>query len=189
MVLQTRTTFKCWGRYSPTSSQGRALVKQASVTAYLTRFAVEFFSRWFAQRKKTRKLLPMSYVRGQLFNMSSTKNSFLVHKYRLSQETHLVEVLAPTFLFLRGSHMLKQYHKRTSLCSKSSTIKGLLYAPNPEKWKIGMLSDQPQILCISSTAFLCCRGHSCSKIWRPSRLTLRCMPYGRGTLRILLRRI
>jgi hypothetical protein len=31
--------------------------------------------------------------------------------------------------------------------------------------------------------------NSCSKIWCPSGLTLRCMPYGRGTLRILLRRI
>jgi hypothetical protein len=28
-----------------------------------------------------------------------------------------------------------------------------------------------------------------SKIWRPSGLTLRCMPYGRGTLRIPLQRI
>ncbi len=30
---------------------------------------------------------------------------------------------------------------------------------------------------------------SCSKIWHPSGLTLRCMPYGRGTLRIPLQRI
>ncbi len=46
---------------------------------------------------------------------------------------------------------------------KSCTIKGLLYAhENP---------------------------NSCSKIWRPLGLTLRCMPYGRGTLRIPLQRI
>jgi hypothetical protein len=31
--------------------------------------------------------------------------------------------------------------------------------------------------------------NSRSKMWRPSGLTLRCMPYGRGTLRIPLRRI
>ncbi len=31
--------------------------------------------------------------------------------------------------------------------------------------------------------------NSCSKIWRPLGLTLRCMPYGRGMLRILLQRI
>jgi hypothetical protein len=43
-VLQTRTTFERQSRYSPTSSQGRVLVKQASVAAYLTRFAMDFFS-------------------------------------------------------------------------------------------------------------------------------------------------
>jgi hypothetical protein len=32
-------------------------------------------------------------------------------------------------------------------------------------------------------------GNSCSKIWHPSGLTLRCMPYGRGTLRNPLWRI
>jgi hypothetical protein len=40
----------------------------------------QFFSLQFAQPKKAKKLLPTSYVRGQLFNVSSTKNSFLVHK-------------------------------------------------------------------------------------------------------------
>ncbi len=51
------------------------------------------------------------------------------------------------------------------------------------------LSDRPQLSRISSTAFLCFWGRSRSKIWRPSWLTLRCMPYGSGTLRIPLRRI
>jgi hypothetical protein len=38
---------------------------------------------------------------------------------------------------------------------KSSTIKGLLYAPeNPEECKKGMLSDQPRLSRISSTALL-----------------------------------
>ncbi len=40
---------------------------------------------------------------------------FLVHKWRVSQETHLVQVLGPTSLFLRGSHKQKQYQERTSL--------------------------------------------------------------------------
>ncbi len=56
----------------------------------LTRIAVKFFPRQFAQRRKTRKLLPMRYVQGHLFNMSSTKNSFLVHEQGLSQETRLI---------------------------------------------------------------------------------------------------
>jgi hypothetical protein len=75
-----------------------------------------------------------------------------------------------------------------SLCSKSSTMKGLLYAPDPEKRKKGMLSDQPQLLCVTSMALLCHWGRSHSKMWHPLGLTLRPMPYGRGTLRILLQR-
>ncbi len=42
----------------------------------------------------------------------------------------LFEVLAPVSLFLQGSHMQMQYHKRTNLHNKSSTVKGLLYAPD-----------------------------------------------------------
>ncbi len=100
------------------------------------------------------------------FQVSSTKNSLLggftssgVHKRPV-----LCEVLAPAFLFPQGSHVQRQYRKRTTLCSKSSTIKGLLYAPDPDNRKKGTLSDQPQLLCISSTALLCCWGRSHSKI-------------------------
>ncbi len=39
-----------------------------------------------------------------------------------------MDVLAPTRLALQGSHVQRQYRKQTTLCSKSSTIKGLLYA-------------------------------------------------------------
>jgi hypothetical protein len=92
--------------------------------------------------------------------------------------------------FLQGSHIQRQYHKRTSLHSKSSTIKGLLYAHDPEKCKKGTLSDQPPNYCMSHPRHFCAVGEkSHSKIWRPLGLTLRRMPYGRGTLRILLQRI
>jgi hypothetical protein len=50
--------------------------------------------------------------------------------------------------------MQKQYHKKTTLRSKSSTIKGLLYVHNPEKCEKGTLSDQPRLSCITSTALL-----------------------------------
>ncbi len=99
------------------------------------------------------------------------------------------EVLAPASLFLQGSHMGRNYQKRTTLRSKSSTSKGLLYAPDHDNCKKGMMSDQPRLSRISSMALLCCWGHSCSKIWRPSWVTLRCMLYGRGTLRIPLQSI
>jgi hypothetical protein len=129
----------------------------------LNKIRRRFFFLRFVQRKKTRKLLPASYVQEQFFNVSSTKNSFLVHT-QLSQETCLIKVLAPTPLFLQGSHMQKQYQKRTTLCSESSTIKGLLYAPDPEKCKKGTLSDQPRLSRVTSTALLCRWGRSRSKI-------------------------
>ncbi len=85
--------------------------------------------------------------------------------------------------------MQKQYQKWTTLRSESSTLKGLLYAPEPNTREKGTLSDQPRLSHVSSMALLCCWGHSCSKIWRLSWLTLRRMPYGRGTLKILLQSI
>jgi hypothetical protein len=60
--------------------------------------------------------------------------------------------------------MQKQYHKKTTLHSKSSTIKGLLYAPDPEKGKTGTLSDQPRLSRVTSTVLLYCWGRSPSKI-------------------------
>jgi hypothetical protein len=114
---------------------------------------------------------------------------FLVHKQWFSQETRLIWSIGSYVLLLWGSHMQKQYHKRTILRSESSTIKGLLYAPDPEKCEKGTLSDQPQLSRVTSTVLLCCWGRSRSKIWCPSGLTLRCMPHGRGTLSIPLQRI
>jgi hypothetical protein len=59
--------------------------------------------------------------------------------------------------------MQKQYHKRTTLCSKSSTIKELLYAHDPEKCKKGTLSDWSRQSRITSTALLCCWGQKLLK--------------------------
>ncbi len=181
-------TFKRRSRYSPTSSQGRVLIKQASVLAYLTRFAVKFFSYDSLNARKQKKI-PTSYVQGQLFNISSTENFFwFTSSGFLKRPVSLKYWLLRPYC-LQGSHMQEQYHKRITLPSESSTIKGLLYAPDPEKCKKGMLSDQPRLSRVTSTALLCCWGRSCSKIWRPAGLTLRCMPYGRGTLWIPLQRI
>jgi hypothetical protein len=54
--------------------------------------------------------------------------------------------------------MQKQYHKRTTLRSKSSTIKRLLYAHDPENCKKGTLSDQPRLSHVTSMALLCHQG-------------------------------
>ncbi len=175
--------------YSPTSSQARVLVIQASVKAYLTRFAVDFFSYNLLNMRKRRNDYQratyednFSRVLNQEFFFWFTSSGFCKHSIWF-------EVLAPASLFLWGSHMQRQYCKRTTLRSKSSTIKGLLYAPDPDNHKKGTLSDQPQLSRVTSTMLLCCWGRSRSKIWHPLWLTLRRMPYGRGTLRILLQRI
>ncbi len=139
---------------------------------------------------ESKEFIQTSYVRGQLFTCPQPRIPFFwftsssVHKQPV-----LFEVLAPASLFLWGSHVQRQYRKWTTLRSKRSTIIGLLYACDPHNRKKGTLSDQPQLSRISFTALLCCWGHSRSKIWRPSWLTLRRMPYGRGTLKIPLQRI
>jgi hypothetical protein len=63
--------------------------------------------------------------------------------------------MAPTSLF---------YEEATC---KSSTIKGLLYAPHPEEREKGLLSDQPQLLRITSTVLLCCWGQQSLKDMTP----------------------
>ncbi len=155
----------------------------------LTRFAVEIFFLGFAQLKKAKDSYWRATYKGS-FHMSSTKNFFF---WFMSSGVHkrpvLLEVLASASLHLQGSHVWRQYRKWTTLRSKSSTIKGLLYASEPHNRKKGTLSDQPQLSRVSSTALLCCWGRSCSKIWHPLWLTLRRMPYGRSTLKIPLRRI
>jgi hypothetical protein len=100
-------------------------------------------------------------------NFSRVLNQELIFWFtssRFCKQPILFEVLAPTSLFLWGSPMQRQYRKRTTLCSKSSTIKGLLHAPDPDNRKKGTLSDQPQLSCVTSTALLCCCGRSRSKI-------------------------
>jgi hypothetical protein len=132
----------------------------------------------------------MSYVQGQHLTCPQLRIPFFwFTSSGFCKRPVLFEVLAPASLFLWRSHMQREYQKRTTLCSESSTSKGLLYAPDPDNCKKGMLSDQPQLSRVSSTVLLCCWGRSCSKIWHPLWLTLRHMPYGRGSLRIPLRSI
>ncbi len=188
--VHTRMPFKRRKCYSPTSRQARVLVVQASATAYLQDLPSRFFFLWFAQCKKGKNSYRRATYKGNFSRVLNQEFLFFlftssgVHKQPISFES-----LAPASLFLQGSHVQRQYWKWTTLRSESSTIKGLLYAPDPHNCKKGTLSDQPWLLRISSMALLCCWGRSCSKIWHPLWLTLRCMPYGRGTLRVPLHRI
>ncbi len=155
----------------------------------LTRFAINVFFPMIRSTRESKEFILTSYVRGQLFKCPQPRIPFFwftsssVHKQPVS-----FDVWAPAWLFLGGSHVQRQYRKWTTLHSKSSTIKGLLYAPDPHNCKKGTLSDQPRLLHVSSTAILCCWRRSRSKIWCPLWLTLRRMPYGRGTLKIPLQR-
>jgi hypothetical protein len=114
------------------------------------------FFLWFAQCKKTKKWLPTSYVQDNFSRVLSQEFFFWFTSSGFCKQLISFEVLAPMSLFLQGSHMQRENRKRTTLRSKSSTIKGLLYAPDPDKRKKGMLSNQPRLSRITSTALLCC---------------------------------
>jgi hypothetical protein len=150
--------------YSPTSSQARVLVVQASVAAYLKRFAVKLFSYNLVNARKRRNDYRRATYKDNFLRVLNQEFFFWFTSSGFCKQPILFEVLAPVSLFLRGSHMQRQYCKRTTLRSKSSTIKGLLYAPDPDNRKKGMLSDQPRLLRVTSMAFLCCWGCSRSKI-------------------------
>jgi hypothetical protein len=132
--------------------------------AYLTRFTVNFFPTILSMREMEEMTTDELRTR-TTFHVSSTKNSFFGSRVAgfASDPSCLKYWLLRPF-FLRGSHMQREYHKRTTLSSKSSTIKGLLYTPDPDKHKKGTLSNQPRLLRVTSTAHLCCWGCSRSMI-------------------------
>ncbi len=149
---------------SPTSSQARVLVVQASVAAYLIRFAVKLFSYDSLNARKRRNDYQRATYKDNFSRVLNQEFFFWFTSSGFCKQPVSFEVLAPTCLFLQGSHMQREYHKRTTLLSISSTIKKLLYTPDPDNRKKGTLSDQPQLLRITSMALLCCWRRSCSKI-------------------------
>ncbi len=135
----------------------------------------QFFSCDLLNARKWRNYYWGATYKDNFITRPQPRILFLVHEWWFSQETLLIWVLAPMPLFLQGNHMQKQYLKRTTLIRKSSTIvKWLLYTPDHDKRKKGPLSDQPRLFHVTPTVLLCCWGRSCSKIWHPSWLTLRC---------------
>ncbi len=80
------------------------------------------------KRKKTKEGEKVAPAKAR-FNVPSTRNFFFwftsiwVWKWPVS-----FEVLAPTRLSLQGSNVQRKFQKQTTLRSKSSTLKGLLYA-------------------------------------------------------------
>ncbi len=156
LQVSTRTPFKCRKRYSPTSRKARVLVVQASVAAYLQDSPSSFFSNDLLNSRKQRIHTDELRTRATFTCPQPRIPCFWFMSSGVHKQPILFEVLAPTSLVLRGSHVQRQYQKCTTSRSKSRTIKGLLYAPDPHNCKNGMLSDQPRLLCVSSTALLCC---------------------------------
>ncbi len=114
--LQIRTTFKHRSRYSPTSSQARVSVIQASVVAYLQDLPSRFFSYiWRNVRKQE------NYHRQAMY-----KDNFST----CPQPRILFLFTSSNFLkrpFSLKYWLLHPFFYEEATC-KSSTIKGLLYA-------------------------------------------------------------
>ncbi len=80
------------------------------------------------EKKKTKEDEKVAPAKAR-FRVSSTKNYFFGSQVFGFWETRLVGISAPTRLSLQGSHVRRKFRKRTTLRSKSSTLKELLYAP------------------------------------------------------------
>ncbi len=115
-VLQTRMTFKHQSHYSPTSSQGRVLVKQASLAAYLTTFAVNFLSYELLNARKQKKCYQRATYEDNFSTCPQPRFIFWFTSSGFLKKPILLKywLLCPSF-----------YEEATC---KSSTVKGLLYA-------------------------------------------------------------
>ncbi len=111
--------------------------------------------------------------------------------------------------FLQGDLWAKVVRERTTYCvtwgvpkripssvstsrlrsDSSSWEKSLRNHEEQEDRKKGMLSNQPQLTCITPTALLGSWVLQPMKVWRPSGLTSRSVPNGKGPLRNPLQRI
>ncbi len=112
--------------YSPTSSQVRVLVVQASVAAYLTRFAINFFSYDSLNARKQRNDYQQAMYEDSFSRVLNQEFFFWFMSSGFCKQPVLFEVLAPTSFFYeeatcKGSTVKgyltqqKQYHQRTTL--------------------------------------------------------------------------
>ncbi len=79
------------------------------------------------EKKKTKEGEKVAPAKAR-FRVPSSKNFFWFTSIWVWKRPVLFEVSAPTRLSLRGSHVRRKFRKRTTLRSKSSTLKELLYA-------------------------------------------------------------
>jgi hypothetical protein len=109
-------------------SQGSRWVRQGWFNA--TEESVGKLGREKNEPKEGKKVAPAK----KTYRVSQTENSFfLVNEYLGSERPISIKVSAPALFILQESHVRRKFRKRTTLCSKSSTLKGLLYAPIQQK--------------------------------------------------------
>ncbi len=115
-ILQTRMTFKHWSCYSPTSSQVRVLVEQASTAAYFTRFAIKKNSYESLNARKQIKLLPQATYEDNFSTFPQPRFFFWFTSSGFLKRPVLLQYW-----------LLHPFFHEEATC-ESSTIKGLLYA-------------------------------------------------------------
>jgi hypothetical protein len=79
-VLRYKNVLQALEPLQPYFKSSKGISPTSLHHSILTRFAIKFYFLRVAQCKKTKKLLPTSYLRGRKFNISSTK-----HRACLSQ--------------------------------------------------------------------------------------------------------
>ncbi len=175
--------------YEPLKARKKKnLVQTSYLQRRVTRFAIKFFPT-ICLTQVNKGFYTTSYLQGQRSHVLNQEFLFLVHEYWGSEVTRLGWSIGSYKTCSTRKPCAKAVREQTTLRSKSSTIKGLLSAPDPHNHKKGTLSDQPRLSRVSPTVLLCCWGHCHSKMCHSSWLTLRRMPYGWGTLKILLQSI
>ncbi len=99
----------CWSCYSPTSSRGRVLVKQASVAMYVRRFAIISPPHNLLNTKKQRIFYQQATYEDNFSTHPQPKNSFWFVSISFLKRPILFEVLASTSLFsMRKAHAIAE---------------------------------------------------------------------------------
>ena len=132
---------KRWKRYSPTSRKARVLKAPLwhcykicpqrffSYESFNARKSSSFLSYDTLNSRKRRIFIRRATYKGNVQCVLNQEFPFFwFTSIRVQKRPVLVSVSAPTRLALQGSHVQRLYRKQTPLRSKSSTIKGLLYA-------------------------------------------------------------
>ncbi len=100
------------------------------------------------------------------FRVSLTKNFFFGSRVFGFWDTHLVWILAPTRLSLRGSHVRRKFRKWTNLRSESSTFIGLLYADWRSRCEVFVARNAA--LCERESCLLTSNNQPLFTSWRSS---------------------